>query len=74
MHVEQARETLGDESYAQLPGYIGDGNNKISHVDLEERKDEYAKGVDKVWKIPKSEQSTSGFDVLAVMDGGIRIK
>ena len=48
MHVEQARETLGEESYAQLPGYIGDGNNKISHVDLEERKDEYAKGVDKV--------------------------
>ena len=47
LHVEQARIPTRDESYAHLLRYIWDGNNKTSHAKLEERKDKYAKGVDK---------------------------
>ena len=48
--------------------------NKISCVDLEARKANYAEGIEKLRKITKAEQSLCGPDIPAEMDGGLKIK
>ena len=72
--VERARSVIGEERYGQLVKYFDGDANRISRVDLEKRKDKYAKGVDKPRKVTKSEQSNCGIDVPAEMDGGLKVK
>ena len=72
--TNQTRADIGDEKYKQLLNYIDGDANKISRVDLEERKEKYAKGILKPRKITKAEQNSFGVDIPAEMDGGIRIK
>ena len=54
--------------------HIADKNNKVSHVDLDERKDRFVVGIDKQHKITKSEMNKCGPDVPAEMDGGLKKK
>ena len=74
LRAERARLAVGPSQCALLTKYLEGDTNRSSRVDLEERKEKYAEGINKKRKITKSEQNSCGADVPAKMDGGITIR
>ena len=66
--------SVGPSQCALLTKYLEGDINRSSRIDLEERKEKCAGGINKKRKIIKSEQNSCGADVPAKMDGGITIR
>ena len=64
-------EKLGTKKFNSLCEFITGDEKKISRVDLEGTKDLFAKGIEKIRKITKSELNPCGVDVTADMSGAI---
>ena len=72
--ADLTRANVGEDRYRQLMSFIDGDANRISRIDLEARKETFAKGIKKPRKITKSEQCSCGPDVPAQMGGGITIQ
>ena len=66
--AERARADAGDGKYQQLFDFITGNKNKISCVDIEERKTKYEERVAKPRKPTKSEQCNCGADIPPKMN------
>ena len=55
--VEISQTAIGNEKCKQLLSRIANAHNKVSHLDLDKRKDAFAAGIEKQQKITKFEMN-----------------
>ena len=73
-NIKKELDVIGKEKHGEIVQYITRNTNKVSRADLDATKEKFAKGINKVRKLTKSETNTCGLHVPAEMDGGVKMK
>jgi hypothetical protein len=61
---------LGSEKCQRLLNFISSNKDNISHVDLETRKRQHSKGIEKLQRITHMEQYACSHNILMAMNDG----
>ena len=71
--IKDIMKTFDKSQLTELLDFISGSEDKISGIELEMKKEEYAEGVNKPRRVTKAEQNQNGADITPAMGGKITV-